>query len=707
MHGILIFMLALATDSGDSPVDFDTQVIPVLTKAGCNSGACHGAAAGRGEFRLSLYGSNPDLDYRSIVHELEGRRVHLSRPDESLLLLKATESINHGGGPRLELDGAGANLLRQWIDEGALRNRAETLEHFSVQPRSYVASGPGETVDLKATARFSNGADRDVTSWTVFTADDPAAVELDSETATATVLRRGRHIVVARFLDHVVPIEIVAPLSGEPVDLSKELRRNFIDDHILKTLEILRLPVSPSTDDSAFLRRVTLDLTGRLPSPVARTGFLNDQSPQKREQLIDRLLASDEFTEYWTLQFAKLLRIRSQPGDSQGTRTYHSWLRSRIADRTPYDQIVRELLTASGDTHQVGPASFYRTVGGAREQAEFISELFMGTRLRCANCHNHPLDHWTQDDYHGLAAIFAKINRGRVITLSARGEVTHPRTGEAAVPRIPGDRFLTETNDGRVDIAEWLTDPTNSYFAKATVNRLWKALIGRGLVEPTDDLRSTNPATHPPLLKQLAADFVEHSYDLRHTLRLIATSQTYARSALPLPDSQTDDRYYSHALTRPLEPEVLADAIADVTGIFDQYEGFPPDTRAVSLIDPSTRSETLDVLGRCSREESCETSAESATDGLTLKLHLLNGELLNRRITHPNGRLTKYLATKTSSLVVIHEFYRLALGREPSETELRFWQQQLEEVASPQRERELLEDFLWSLLTCREFVTNH
>jgi hypothetical protein len=704
MHALLIMMLAVSADAGQSSIDFDTRVIPVLTKAGCNTGACHGAAAGRGEFRLSLYGGDPKFDHRSISLELEGRRVNLAKPDESLLLLKATESINHGGGPRLELDGAGATVLQQWIDEGASRSRSATLDEFSVEPRSRVVSGVGETVDLKAYARFSGSPIADVTQWTVFTPEDSAAVEIDSDTGTAAVLRRGRHIVVARYLDHVVPVEIIVPLSDQDVDLADEPRRNFVDDHVLRTLEVLHLPVSSAADDSAFLRRVTLDLTGRLPTPRMQNDYQRNSNLLKRQQLVDRLLASDEFTEYWILRFAKLLRIRSQPGDTQGALTYHKWLTRQIGTGVPYDQMARTILTATGDTHQVGPANFYRTGGGPRKQAEFASELFMGTRLRCANCHNHPLDRWTQDDYHGLAAIFAKINRGRVIKVVARGEVAHPRTGEAAISRIPGDRFLKDADDGRAEMAAWLTDPKNPFFAKAAVNRLWKAMMGRGLVEPTDDLRATNPATHPPLLKQLADDFVEHGYDLRHTLRLIVLSSTYGRSLQPSPDNQADDRYYSHAFTRPLGPEVLADAIADVTGVFDQYADHPPDSRAVSLFDPKIESETLNVLGRCSREESCETSGEGS-GGLTLKLHLLNGPLLNRRIVASEGRLTKLIAAGVAAEEIVNRFYRLALCRDPSAVERSFWNGQLS--ANGSNERDVLEDFLWSLLTCKEFVTNH
>ena len=703
MQLILIMILAASPDANDPGIDFDTRVIPVLTKAGCNTGACHGAAAGRGEFRLSLYGSDPEFDHRSIALELEGRRVNLANSDESLLLLKATESINHGGGPRLEFEGPGVQLLRQWIDEGASRTRSAALKQFSVQPGSKVLSGVGETVDLRATAEFSRGQAADVTKWTVFTPEDSEAVEIDSETGTAKVLRRGRHIVVARFLDHVVPIEIIVALSRDSVDLNDEPRSNFVDDHILRTLDVLGLPTSPQAGDAAFLRRVTLDLTGRLPTPAEQDEYLLAAEPGKAVGLVDRLLASEEFTEYWTLRFAKLLRIRSQPGDSTAALKYHSWLKTQIADGVPYDQFAREILTASGDTHEVGPANFYRTVAGAREQAEFASELLMGTRLRCANCHNHPLDRWTQDDYHGLAAIFAKVKQGRIIDVVMNGEVSHPRTGEAAIPRIPGDRFL-DSGDGRAEFAAWLTRPENPYFAKAAVNRLWKAMMGRGLVESTDDLRATNPATHPPLLNELSDDFVEHGYDLRHTLRVIAVSSAYGRSFQRQPENQTDDRYYSHAVSTPLDPEVLADAIADVAGVFEKYADHPLGTRAVSLFDPKIKSETLAILGQCSREDSCETNAESS-GGLTRKLHLLNGPLLNDRIVSPEGRLAKLIEEGKTADEIVDRFYRLALCRRPSSAEQSFWHEKFKE--NDGAEKVVLEDFLWSLLTCKEFVTNH
>jgi hypothetical protein len=694
-----------------SPVDFDHNVIPILTKSGCNSGACHGAAVGRGGFKLSLYGGDPQADYQSIVLELEGRRVNLARPDESLVVMKATESIEHGGGYRLDPDAAGTERLLDWIKAGSPRRASKNakgrrLERLEITPATHVAAGLHETFQLIARAHFSDGSIRDVTPWTVFTPEDPSAVKVDSESAEASILRRGRHIVVARYLSQVVPIEILLPLSDDAVDLTSEPRESFIDDRVLALLSTLRIPTSPPADDATFLRRVTLDLTGRLPTPEATGRFMNDSRQEKREQLVGGLLESDEFNEYWTLRLAKLLRIRSQPQDQQGALAYHRWLRKQIAKGIGYDRLAHEILTATGDTHQVGPANFYRTVSGAREQAELASELLMGCRLRCANCHNHPFDRWTQDDYHGLAAIFAKVQPGRVVRVNMRGAVTHRRTGENAVPRIPGGRFLDPDTDARASLAGWLTDRNNPYFATAFVNRLWKAMMGRGLVEPADDLRATNPASHPLLLDQLATDFVEHGFDLRHSLRRIALSATYARGAEATSANAADDRFYSHALRKPLEPEVLADAISDVLRVPDQYGDEPLGTRAVALFDSKIPSESLDILGRCSREDSCESSSAS-TGGLPRKLHLLNGPLLNRRIVNPSGRMAKLIVAEQPPMAIIEEFYTVALGRNPSAREQDFWEGQVKQNAGSGEQRELLEDFVWSLLTCAEFVNNH
>ena len=697
-------------------VDFENDLIPIFTKFGCNAGACHGAAAGRGEFNLSLFGGNPQADYEAIVRQLAGRRINLMYPEESLVILKPTAQTSHGGGQVLDENGEGARLLRRWIRQGATYETLRHLERVEISPQKHVISTLESPVQLHATAHFSDGTRENVTRWTVFTPEDTSAIEIDTVTAVAKVLRRGRHIILARYLTEVVPIEFIAPLNEVPIQnayknnathTSPESVNTSIDDEILKLLSTLRLPVSPPVDDATFLRRVTLDLTGHLPTPEVVTAFLGDSSINKRKTLVDTLLGSDEFNEYWTLQLAKLLRIGAQERNTQGAFVYHQWLSEQVRDGVGYDQIARSVILATGDSHEIGPANFYRTVNGAREQAEFMSELFMGARLRCANCHNHPLDKWTQDDYHGLAAIFAKIESDQIVKVKLSGEVIHPATREKAVPRIPGNRFLSaDVPDGRVELADWLTGQDNPYFAKAIVNRLWKAMMGRGLVEPVDDFRSTNPASHPGLLTELTDDFVAHGYNLRWTLRRIALSTSYARSADTLPQNATDDRFYSHALQKTLEPEVLADAISDVLGIPDTYGNEPIGTRAVSLFNPNTESEALDILGRCGRETSCESATE-VTDGLQRKLHLFNGDLLNARIGVSGSRLDKLMSEEKSPMEILEEFYLAALSRHPKETEQQFWEQYIDVKASANSQRAILEDMVWSLLTCNEFVNNH
>lgn len=699
-----LLAVALVPAGAARPIDFDTEIIPVFTRAGCNAGSCHGAAVGRGGFRMSLLGGDAGLDYDSIVHELEGRRINLARPADSLVLIKPTGGLTHQGGTVLEDDGPGVKRLRDWIAEGAPRLQARRLTKLDISPARCVVEKAGAQVPLQAVAHYHDGLSENVTAWTVFTAGDPAAVEIDPKTALATVRRRGQHVVIARFLTRVVPLQLTLPLSDTPVDLAKEPRRGFIDDEVLKTLTVLRLPVAPAADDATFLRRLRLDLTGALPSREEVEAFLADRSADKRAKLVDRLLHSEAYVDYWTHRFAELLRIQPTANEKQGAFTYHAWVREQIDKGAPMNEAARALLTAVGDSHVVGPANFSRTSADARAHAEHVSQVFLGVRLQCANCHNHPLDRWTQDDYHGLAAVFARLDRGRNVKVLPRGAVSNPRTGEPAVPRIPGVRYLDADADGRDGFAQWVTAPDNPYFARALVNRLWRAMFGRGLVEPVDDMRDTNPATHPELLDRLAADFVKHGYDLRHTLRLIALSDTYGRSGATNAANQADDRFYSHAYRRPLEPEVLADAIADVTGVSDRYGSEPDGTRAVALVDPRTPAPALDILGRCSRQASCEANALGG--GLPAKLFQLNGALVNRKIVAPEGRLHRSIAADKTNDDIVADFYFRALGRSPTRAEQTYWRQRLTGADKTDR-AEWLEDAIWSVLNCSEFTTNH
>ena len=708
---LAIFCMVLLvgrTFAGD--VDFRNDLIPVLTKYGCNAGACHGAALGRGGLKLSLYGSNPKLDYDAITRQLQGRRVNRSDPARSLVLLKPTQNIEHGGGLVFDEDSAAAQLVLRWIQQGANDLSSRRLERVDVSPEKSVMESTGDRVQLTSVAYYSDGTKRDVTSWTIFDPEDDGSVEIEDKNI-AIAKRRGRHIIVARYLEQVIPIELIVPLTDAAVNLESEPRQNLIDEHVLQSLSTLRIPVSPLVDDATFLRRLTLDLTGRLPSKQQVSRFEEDAVDSRTKQAAERLLDSPEFVEYWTLKVARWLRMKN-PSKVRGAHdegeliAYHSWLRRQLSERVGYDEIARKLVVANGDTTQLGPPNFYRTVAGAREQAEFFSELFMGSRLRCANCHNHPLDRWTQDDYHGLAAIFAKVETGRIVKPKPRGEVIHPRTLEPAQPSIPGEPILAGDVDSRSALADWLTDPDNPYFAKAIVNRLWKSMMGRGLVESVDDFRATNPATHPKLLDELASDFVKNGYDLRRTLRLIATSATYARSPNATARNQEDDRFYSHALRRPLEAEVLADAITDVLGVAEQYGSQPVGTRAIALVNPQTPSKSLEILGRCDRRDSCE-SATPSVGGLPQKLHLFNGELLNARIGSIGGRLDQAITAKRKPIEIISEFYQVALSRLPTDAERQFWSRELNATHSANETRELLEDFVWSLLTTREFSTNH
>ena len=752
-----------AEESG--PIDFRNDLIPVFTKHGCNAGACHGAAIGRGGFKLSLYGGNPALDFDAVVRQANGRRVNLSQPNESLIFLKPAEYVKHGGGTVFDDDSESAQILLDWIKQGAANESPRDLTSVEITPKKHIAKSLGEPVAFRAVAHYSDGTSRDVTRWTIFKAEDSSAVKIKvagtlrravaqeangtrSVPATvATVLRRGRHIVVARYLNKVVPVEMVVPLSESSVNLTAESRNNFVDDAVLKSLALLGLPPAPVVADATFLRRISLDLTGRLPSVTTVAGTLRRAvaseeadgtrsvpAPMDRAALIDELLSSDEFTEYWTLQLAKLLRIRPQPGDAKGALTYHEWLSDQVRDDVSYKTLARSLIMGTGDSHQNGPANFYRTVTDPREQTEFMSELFMGSRLRCANCHNHPLDRWTQDDYHGVAAIFAKIERGRIVSKKPDGKTIHPRTLEPAIPKLPGELKVAGTlrraaageevaeevageeeadgtrsvpaTVGCEQLADWLTDSSNPWFAKAIVNRLWKRMMGRGLVEPVDDFRDTNPATHPALLDKLAEDFVTNDYSLRHTLRVIASSATYARSANATQLNKDDDVFYSHAARRPLEPEVLADAISDVLAVPGQYGNEPEGTRAVMLVDPKTPSRTLDVLGRCGRDESCESSP-GAIGGLPQKLHLFNGALLNARIAAKESRLNQLLSSGKQPKEIVNAFYLTALNRHPSDHEQEHWNGTLAALKSTDDQRAFLEDFVWGLLTCNEFVTNH
>ncbi|MFM8933559.1 MAG: DUF1553 domain-containing protein [Gemmataceae bacterium] len=700
--------------TGTDPVTphFATEIIPILTKAGCNSGACHGATAGRGGFHLSLLGADPDADFDAIVQAYKGRRIHLAKPGESLLLKKPTGHIQHGGDVALPPDGAGAALLERWIAGGAPKGSARGLSRFEVVTDSPLVAQPDQQATARAWATFNDGPRVDVTAWTVFTPGDPGSVTVTDgmepgEPGRFTVHRPGRHTVTARFLDRVTPITLTLPIGKDLVDPKRLPADHWIDEEINDTLALLRLEPAPPAEEAVFLRRLSLVLTGTLPTPDETASYLGDGSPDKKTRRIYQLLNSEAFQDYWTLKYARWLSLRSQPRDQGEMAAYTGWLRESLRGEKPMGlvRLARELVTATGDTRKVGPANFARQSPDARGQAELAGRAFLGVQLGCANCHNHPLDRWTQDDYHGLAAVFAKLDRGPVVRVAPRGEVTNPRTGSPAIPRLPGTRFIPGAGDPRQELSDWMVHPDNPLFAKAQVNRLWKSMFGRGLVEPVDDLRDTNPASHPHLLDRLATDFRDHGYNLKHLLGQIALTRAFGRSASFAPEGLAHGMFYTHYIPHTPEPEVLADAFSQVLGVADEYPGKPARTRAITLWDPLSPSPSLDSLGRCQRGVPCQEG--TAGGGLPARLHLLNGALLNQRLGAADSRLGRLIAGGKSNPEIIAEFYQAALGKKPTQQESKTWERRLGSENSPADRRAALEDFVWALVNSKAFTTVH
>jgi hypothetical protein len=698
--------------------DFATQVLPVLTQAGCNSGACHGAAAGRGGLQLSLFAGDPEHDYEVLVHAFEGRRVNQTAPESSLLLRKPVGELDHGGGEILTRNSPGFNRILAWIQSGAPRGRARRLTDLQVNPaESQVDSLPAD-VRLQVQAVFDDGQGEDVTEWTRFTVADPAAVVVGAD-HVAHVSRRGRHLLLARFLNFVVPIHLSVPLTDVPPDLSNAPRLDSIDEIVLQTLEELHIPASPQANDLAWLRRVTLDLTGRLPALADLELLESSSDPGRRLAVVNRLLASEAFNDHWTRLISRWLRLQSVTSEPEVLPTAARWLWTQIAADRGLNEIAQEIVMASGDSHEAGPAAVNRMPRDARQQAEITAGFLAGIQLGCANCHNHPLDRWTQDDYHGLAAIFAPLERSRIVRFTGRGTVTHPKTGNDAVPRVPGGPALSKGVDERKAVLNWALEDQQRLLATATVNRLWEVLFGRGLAHPADDLRSTSPASHPKLLQLLADDFVEHGYRIRHTLRRIVLSGTYGRSSEVLAGNVADDRFLSHALPRPLDPHVLLAAIEDLTDVPEMPEA-STEQLLITRIDPLSPSPALDALGRCRSSGGCEENSMALP--LSARLHQINGSLLNARLQHPQSRLALQLKRGESTRQMVEDWIVRAWSFRLTETDIDAWVQLIDrgtdadaadadaadaDAADADAERrKRLEDFVWSLLNSREFLEN-
>lgn len=720
-------------------ISFSRDVLAVLSKAGCNLGTCHGNQNGKGGFKLSLRGENPAVDFLTLTRDQNGRRVNPVQAEQSLLLLKPTMQVPHEGGRRFDEHSPEYDVLRRWIAAGlpAAQPGEPKLQSLDVSPREQILIEPNDTVKLRVVARFSDGESRDVTRLTCFEASQPIV----SVTPEGVVRREqfGEVTVTARFLDQQQPVRL-AFLPNRPGFLPKSPPPvNFIDEQVFAKLHMLHMNPSEICDDTTFLRRVSLDLLGVVPTAAEARAFAQDPRLDKRQRLIDELLRRPEFADFWALKWADLLRVEERTLDRKGAATFHAWIRQSIATNKPLDQFVRELITARGSTYEHPPANFYRAMRDPITRAETVAQVFLGVRLQCAKCHNHPFDHWTQNDYYGWANQFSQVryevlsnNRrdrndshefdGEQLVLIGDGKaVEHPGLGKPVAPRMLVEKADSgrptaddrPSSDHLLSVAEWLTSPHNRRFAEAQVNRVWFHLFGRGIVDPIDDFRATNPPSHPALLAALTDEFVAHRFDVQHLIRTILSSRTYQLSSVPNDTNREDESNFSHALVRRLSAEQLADSLTRVLATPLEFNGYPTGTRAAQLAGvraiplrdaaPASGDQFLTVFGKPPRLQACE--CERADDPtLAQTFQMVSGPILNELLTRDNNRLRTWLDSSAEPDALIDEVFWTILSRAPLPTERATVRKHL---ASSENRRATLEDVVWSLLSSPEFVLRH
>lgn len=701
---------------------FRNHVQSVLSKSGCNMGACHGAVAGKGGFKLSLRGYDPDADFRTLTRQARGRRIVPSDPGRSLVLTKPSGAIPHKGGLRFDVDSLEYRAIAEWIAAGhpapsvddARLKQLEILPTASQQKK-------GVSQQMIVRAHFSDGHVEDVTRWCKFTSANATVASVDDR-GLVTITGSGEGAISAWYLSQNVIATVSSPYET-PVDaavFANAERSNFIDDSVLAKLKSLNIPPSPRCSDSEFLRRAFLDTIGVLPTADEVRAFLTDESPDKRDRLVDQLLTRPEFVDYWAYKWSDLLLLSGEKLRPQALKSFYAFIRQNVADNTPWDEFVRQIVLARGSTFDNGAANFYSLHQDPLDMAETTSMAFLGMSIQCAHCHDHPLEKWTNNDYYGFASLFARV-RGkgwggdfrsgdghRVIFLDDESEILQPRTGKPQPPKpLDGQALSFEsTEDRRVAVASWLTSPTNPYFSRAIVNRVWANFFGIGLVEKVDDLRLTNPPSNPELFSALAAFLVsgDRPYDLKKLMRLILTSQSYQRSSQATKGNEPDERFYSRYYPKRLKAEILLDIMSQVTASPTAFKDFPAGTRAMQLPDANIASDFLKTFGRPERILTCECE-RSDEPSMTQVLHILNGETLIQKLEAKDNRLSKQLEANTSAEQLAEELFLSALSRFPTDRE-RKKMSEIISVASPDERRQAIEDLYWSVLSSKEFLFN-
>jgi Protein of unknown function (DUF1553)/Protein of unknown function (DUF1549) len=692
---------------GDAPIpqSFNADIMPVLTKMGCNSGSCHGALNGQNGFKLSLFGYEPDKDYDMIVHKHEGRRVNLTDPEKSLLLLKPTFQVSHSGGKLLRKDSPDYNTLLAWIRNGAqlVPEQERRIVALRVLPPSSVLSGKNATRQLLVIAHYSDGMERDVTRAVKFQSNDDSIAKVSAE-GVVSGERGGETAIVVRAPGIAAAAKVGVVL--EPHQFLEVASNNFIDDAVFAKLKSLQIPPSPLAGDAAFLRRAYLDIIGLIPTSDEARAFLADKDPGKRAKLVDALLERPEYADFWALYWGDHLGNTKQLLYNKGPYVFTRWLHDAFAKNLPYDQFARELLTSSGNMYQAGATNYYPLMKKELDIAAITSQLFLGVTIECARCHNHPLEKWTQADFSGMAAFFSQVryktggprNNERVLYVDFKRQFQHPDTKQVYLPKALDGPVIAADDavDRRELLADWLTSPKNPYFARAMVNRMWRNFMGRGMVEPVDDFRITNPPTNEPLLDALAKDFAAHGYDLHHLIRTITASRAYQLSGVPTKFNRGDKMAYSRHYSRRLTAEQLLDSIAQATGVEEQFTSLYPGTRAAQLPEPEIESYFLEVFDRPSRQLVCERKQPPT---LNQALHLIGGDTIQKKITNPRGVLAKMKNRPADE--VIEELYLRTVSRYPDLEEREQAKSAVAKSSIPQRG---LEDVFWALLNSKEFL---
>jgi hypothetical protein len=721
--------VAIETESieDELPINFANAVVPIFSKLGCNSGGCHGKASGQNGFRLSLAGFDPPVDYIALIQEARGRRVFAAAPDSSLLLLKSSGGVAHGGGKRVEVGSDEYRTLRRWVASGLPFGQADdpVVTRISISPQERELTRQNRQ-QLAVYAHYSNGAIEDVTRRAQFDSNDQEIAVVDGNGLVRTLAANGEAAIMCRYQGHVATFRAVVPL-GVPTPQYTFEPKTVVDEPTLAKWKQLGIVPSELCTDEQFVRRAFLDITGTLPTPKQVIAFVEDASAAKREKLIDHLLDTPEYSAYFANKWADILRVKrgNQQNRAEGTFLFHGWIRESLAADKPYDAFASEILTAVGEETKAPPTVWYKDIQTADQFVDNVSQVFLGTRLQCAQCHHHPYEKWTQDDYWGLAAFYGRVavktlqtpgvgvqnqqNQRRILYARSSGNVINKRTNRTAVIKALDSEPVAGDGDQdlRQNLVEWMVEAKNPFFARAVANRYWAHFFGRGIVDPVDDMRVTNPPSNPALLDALAADLVKNGYSLKHLIGTICKSRTYSLSSTPNEFNKTDRQAYSRYYPKRMTAEVLYDALSQVTGSPPQFPGLPQDAhapnRAILLPDESFQSYFLDVFGRPQRLSACECE-RSTEANLAQSLHLLNSEEVQGKIARGGARAEQLAKDPRPDAEKVEELFLWAVGHKPSEKHLRLALSNIE--ANAKNRKLAYENILWALLNTKEFVFN-